>query len=121
MSLDVAIRRTVNRGMKALESIGKTATYHQSLSSSYDTATGGFTASTNPIATKAILTKFNKREIDGENVRPDDRKALIAADALTGVTPQLVDTIDVGSDTWNIVAVTQDPAEALWVLHVRKP
>ena len=80
-----------------------------------DTTTYGTTA-----GVKVIFQNFRQVEIDGTNIRPDDRVALIPSASLTSapvVSDRLVTDTSIA---WAVQGVRTDPAEALWRLHVRR-
>lgn len=89
---------------------------------SYVPSTGVITATpTSYTSVPAIFTSFSRREIDGEAVREEDQRAIIATLDLTPV-PTVNDTIvRADSSVWSIIGIAQDPAGAAWVLHVRRP
>ena len=70
---------------------------------------------------KGIVSKFKQYEIDGENVKINDKKIVLLAEGLD-VTPVLGDFIRVPNDTrkYEIVGqVTRDPAGATITAHCR--
>jgi hypothetical protein len=67
-----------------------------------------------------IFAYYEVAQIDGTKVRASDQKAMIPVENLTAV-PGQKDYITTSSKRWNVVAVETDPAEALWILQIRKP
>lgn len=107
--------------IEAFDDIPQTITYVQKGASSYTPATGVTTSSDTEYTTTAIFDEFEQREIDNNVVRATDKLVYIAANDLE-VTPLVDDEItDANSVTWQIVNVKTDPADALWVLQIRKP
>jgi hypothetical protein len=72
-------------------------------------------------ACKGIVSKFKQYEIDGENVKINDKKIVLLAEGLA-ITPELGDLIQVPNDTrkYEVVGmVTRDPAGATITAHCR--
>ena len=81
-----------------------------------DTTTYGTTA-----GVKVIFQNFRLAEIDGSNIRPEDKVALIPSASLTSapvVSDRLVTDTSIA---WAVQGVRTDPADALWKLHIRRP
>lgn len=122
MSLRDAIRQAVQQGITALDDLALLSTYTSVGTPSYTPSTGTITtpntAYTNvPVA----FTSFDKKEIDGKTVKPNDQKAIIACLDLAA-TPTLNDTITAADGTvWSVMGIQRDPAGAVWVLQVRRP
>lgn len=93
-------------------------------------STGTFNPATNVITGPApitynipgVMTSFANRDIDGEVIRLQDRKILLAAAGLP-IVPNTSDKVTDGSDVWNIINVEEiRPASIpiLYKIHVRK-
>lgn len=89
---------------------------------SYAPSTGVITATpTTYPNVPVVFTNFSRMEIDGQAIRAEDQKAIIATRDLTAV-PTINDMITRTDGTvWSVIAIRVDPAGAAWVLHVRKP
>lgn len=118
------IQDAVQQGLSALRAleIQKTATYIAIGTPTYNPTTGApATPQTSYLNTPMVLTSFAKAEIDGDAVRPEDRKAIIAQLDLA-TTPTLNDRLQLADGTvWSVVHIGIDPADAAWVLQVRNP
>ena len=122
MSLRAVIQQAVQTGIAAMDDLAEQATYTSVATPSYDPATGTITKpSASYAAVPMVFTSYARKEIDGEVIRPEDQKAVIAQLSLTPV-PTLNDTITrMDGSVWNVVSVMTDPAGAAWVLQVRRP
>lgn len=78
--------------------------------------------STSYPGTKLRLGSFAAREVDGETVKPGDRRALILPRVLpSGVNPKHTDwVVDASGIRWEIKSVASDPSDSVWVLHLRR-
>lgn len=67
-----------------------------------------------------IFTDFSQNDVDGDKVRSDDKQAMVPSLNLN-CTPETDDRLH-ESDTvqWIVLKVDIDPADALWVLHIRR-
>jgi len=121
MGLTAAIRSSVEAAFDALGDIVTTnATYHSAGTFGWSPATGQTeTGGADYTVSKMLFVKFSSQEIDGEKVLPNDEKALIPYKHLT-VTPKETDTITKSGVIRNVQGVSYDPAQALWILHVRR-
>jgi hypothetical protein len=98
MSLREQIRQAVQTGIAAMDDLAEQATYTSVATPSYDPATGAITKpSTAYAAVPMVFTSYSRKEIDGEVIRPEDQKAVIAQLSLTPV-PTLNDTITRADD-----------------------
>ena len=120
------IQDAVQEGLGVLRSpdldIQKLATYQSCATPSYDPATGAITSPTTVYPDiPVIFTSFKRIEIDGEAIRAEDQKVLIATQDLIP-TPTVNDTIIAANGTlWSVMGIRTDPAGAAWVLQVRRP
>lgn len=105
-----------------MDDLAELATYTSVATPSYDPSTGTITTpSARYPDVPIVFTSYARKEIDGEVIRPDDQKAIIAQLALTP-SPTLNDTMTRADGTvWTVVAVMADPAGAAWILQVRRP
>lgn len=107
--------------IEAFDDIPVSVTYVQKGAATYTPATGAVTSTDTEYTTTAIFDEYEMDEIDNNVVRATDKLAYIAANDLD-VTPVVDDEItDANSVTWQVVNVRSDPADALWVLQLRKP
>lgn len=120
------VQTAIQQGLAALRDpaldVQKLVTYTSVATPSYDPATGAITT---PSAAypdvPAVFTSYGRKEIDGETIRPEDQKAVIAQLDLM-LVPTLNDTITrADGSVWSVVDVMTDPAGAAWVLQVRRP
>jgi hypothetical protein len=120
MSLAADIRAIVADAMTAFDDLQVTVTLtHQTGAGTYDPATGETAGGTATYTPRAVLGSYRTFEIDGQNIRPNDKKVLIAANDLA-VTPGVDDAVTISGETWVVVDVKTDPASAMWVLRVRR-
>lgn len=122
MSLRTAIQQAIQAGMNAMGDIQETSTYTNVTANTYNATTGVSTPTkTSYTGVKIVFDRYSVLEIDGDAVRPEDLKALVAKRNLTP-TPSLNDYITRGDGTvWVVVAVATDPVTAMWELQIRRP
>lgn len=98
------------------------STNYESISSTTYNASAGTNAAVYATVggVSVIFDVFSLKEIDGENIRAEDKKALIPANSIAAVTPSTDDRIIQAGVVWRVMNVETDPAGALWTLQVRK-
>jgi len=121
MGLAEDIQSAVSSGMKSLGTIRKQVTYHSTGTITYNTTTGQSVESgdTDIENLDVTFTSYKLEEIDGNIIHKEDKKALIPKLDLS-VVPKETDYILHGSVRWDVQSKKIDPAEALWILQVRK-
>jgi len=122
MSLRQQVQQAVQAGMRAMDDLPESADYKSVTTPSYDPTTGTITTpNTQHVGIPVIFTNFSRREIDGEAIRAEDQKAIIATRDLPA-TPTINDTITRADGiAWSVIGIRTDPAGAAWVLQIRKP
>jgi len=121
MGLQDVFKDAAEAIIEAFDDIPQSIIYVQKGVSTYTPATGAVTSTDTEYTTTAIFDEYELKEIDNNVVRATDKLAYIAANDLD-VTPVVDDEItDANSVTWQIINVKSDPADALWVLQIRKP
>ncbi|MCG7852761.1 MAG: hypothetical protein MIO92_09585 [Methanosarcinaceae archaeon] len=120
MGLLSTFRDAAETIIEAFDDIPVSVTYVQKGSSVYNPATGAVTSTDVEYTTTAIFDEYEMDEINNVVVRATDKLAYIASNDLD-VTPVVDDEISIDSVTWQIKNVKSDPADALWVLQLRKP
>ena len=107
--------------VEAFDDIPKSVTYVQKGASVYVPGTGAVTSTDTEYTTTAIFDEYEMDEVNNSVIRATDKLAYIASNDLE-VTPVVDDEIvDADSVTWQIINVGSDPADALWMLQIRKP
>ncbi len=81
---------------------------------------GQLTGGTNPTTTAytcdGVVEEYTDQERSDAAIAEGAKKVLIIAASLpSGVKPATPDTVAVGGDTFEVLKVTTDPAEAAWV------
>jgi len=121
MGLAEIFRDAAEAIVEAFDDIPLSVTYVQKGASTYTPGTGAVTSTDTEYTTTAIFDEYEMNEIDNSVIRATDKLAYIASNDLD-VTPVVDDEIvDADSVTWQIISVKSDPADALWVLQIRKP
>lgn len=122
MGLRDVLQNVAQTAIAALGDIPVSTNYLAHVSTSYNASAG--TPTTTYSSTQGVTIVFENfriEQVDGQNVKPEDKRALVAAKDITGVTPGVDDVIIEGSTTWRVQRVAVDPAGALYELQVRKP
>lgn len=96
-------------------------TYQRVTSSTYDPATGSVADAVTPYADiPMVLARYESSEIDGDKIKVNDQKAIIAALDLP-VTPQIQDRIvQADGRVFHIESVGGVPGESVWILQIRE-
>lgn len=122
MGLRETLRKAAQTAIAATGNVAVSANYASFQSTSYDVSTGTVAPTfTSVEGISIILSEFAFEVIDGETIQPEDQKAMIAARTISTVTPKPKDRITKSGETWEVVKAMTDPAEAAWVLHIRRP
>lgn len=126
MGLVADIQAAVSQAFEALDDVPVAITYLSAATAGdvYDPIAETVTPSDTSISVNAILTNFSKEEIDGDNIRPFDRRVLIvASDLVDGlgnlVTPKVDDKMTFESKTWQVQNVGTDPTKSVWIVQAR--
>lgn len=115
------IQSFIQKGMNALGDGQESMTYHTVSLPIYDAATGTPSVTEATRVVRGVPYEYTRREIDGDAVRPEDQRVIIAKLNLL-VTPTLNDKITRADGTiWNVLHVGTDPMNAAWVLQIRRP
>jgi hypothetical protein len=124
MSLREAFQKAAQKALQAVGDIPASTNYLSYATTTYDASAGTPTTTFTTVAgVKVVFSNFSVREIDGKDVRPKDKKAMLAALDVSGVTPGPNDRIveDV-SVVWEVMDLMPgDAAGALYKLQVRQP
>lgn len=81
--------------------------------------TSGFVKTDTSYATKGFYDDYREGVVDGTLVKDGDRKALLLAEPLGGVRPEVGDKITIEGETRLVVRVNRDPAAATYTCQVR--
>ncbi len=122
MGLREAIQAATGAAIKATGNIAVSTTYQAFVSTTYNASAGTQVVTrTTTGGVSVIFDAFRLEQIDGQQIKPEDKLALVAQAEISGITPGVNDRITEGSTVWEVQRVGVDPAGALWTLHVRKP
>ena len=122
MSLRGHVQSAVQAGLRATGDMRQSADYTSVATPSYDPSAGAITLpKATHIGVPVLFTNFSRMEIDGQAIRAEDQKAIMATRDLPA-TPTVNDTITLADGiVWRVIGIKTDPAGAAWVLHVRTP
>lgn len=119
MGLAATIASAVGAGFAALGDVVQAATYQRRTATAYSIATGLATETFTNATVGAIITDYTRKERVDAAIQPEDRKALVRGAELAA-DPAIGDRLVVGGQTLDVVGVSTDPIEAVWVLQVRR-
>ena len=119
MGLQSVFKAAAETIFTALDDIPQSVTYTSVGVRTYDPATGTLTGTDASYTVHMVMDSYERREIDNQAVLSTDMMAMIPVDSLTP-EPTTRDTIAYSGATWQIVGITTDPAEALWVFQIRR-
>ncbi len=121
MGLQETFKVAAKTVVDAFGDVGVSTNYESHTSSTYDASAGTNVATYSTTAgVTVIFDSFRIDQIDGQNIKPEDKLALLPAKNISGVTPDVDDRIIESGVVWNVVSVSTDPASALYQLQVRK-
>jgi hypothetical protein len=121
MGLQETFKAAAQTAVAAFGNVGKSVTYTSvSGNAVYDPTTGTSVQPTASHTVTVIFDSYESQEINQTTVRSFDQKAMIPVENLS-VTPGLDDYLTSSGVRWNVVNSETDPADALWVLQIRKP
>lgn len=102
---------------------GRNVTFVTPGTGTYNPGAGTYTETAATEATvKAVFTAYSLKDVDGENIRADDKQCLIAASSLSA-EPTTKNKIKEGSTVYEVVSVeTVQPGDTpiLYKLQVRR-
>ena len=114
------IVKAVKSAFSALGNIPESCVYRRT-SSSYDTSTGTNTITNTNYTITAVFTSYSSLEVDRVVVTAADVKMILQQSSLS-ITPNIAtDKVVRGSQTYNVLRISQDPAAATWTLQLRAP
>ena len=105
----------------AFGNVATAATYNSKTTGTYNPTTGATGATTTEYAVSMIFDEFSSFETDNEIILSTDKKAMIPVDNLTPTPIIRRDTITKNGVEWDIIGEKGDPAEALYIFHIRRP
>lgn len=113
----------------AMGDIVESATYTSLGTSTYNPVTRTTSSTDETAAVDVILDeygavelRFSERLNDDQSIIPGDKKCLVKASDLSGITPKVLDTITLSDGiAWQIKAIKIDPAMAMYIFQIRRP
>lgn len=121
MGLQETFRKAAQTITTAFGDVPASTVFRSFSSTTYNASAGtDATVYSSTAGVKLIFDVFQHRQVDGSNIEPDDKRALIPAKNISGVVPKPADQIREGTTVWNVVNVFSDPANALWDCQIRK-
>lgn len=113
------IIKAVASAFKGIGELVGSCTYRRT-ATVYTPGTGSVKTNTD-YTVPITITGYSQFEIDRVNILSTDSRGLIQQKDLS-VTPVVAtDTVISKGKTYNIIRYTQDPAGAIWTLHLRAP
>ena len=120
MSLRALVQDAVVSGYGALGDIPESVTFSTKAQTVFNPTTGQVTRPAASYSVSMVFVKYNRHEIDGEMIKPEDMKGLLPAKDL-GFDPQIGDTITRNGNVFSVIRMGIDPAQSLYLLQLRKP
>lgn len=120
MSLKTAIQSAALGAFTVVSSLEKAVSLVKNTGNpTYNPATGVVTATTTTQNFNALVTGYERYEVDGTKVLATDAKVIVPQSRITG-TPLTTDTLTISSTSWDIKSVTPDAADATWTIQARQ-
>lgn len=121
MSLNQAVKAAFKAAKRVGGDMFHNVTYYQSGLGVYDTDSGTQTFPDSKTANiKMLVALYSDKEVDGEIIRPTDKKGMLEASAMT-IIPDLMDNITDAGLLWTVVGVEKDPTQTVYLLQLRQP
>ena len=123
MSLADLVSTLVKDNFEVLGDLRETVDYVSVVDTgTYDPVTDTTSPTTQTVANiKIVGSRFKVNEIDSSVNSLTDKKYIIPAKLIIGVTPSTNDYImDATSTRWNVQKVMGVPGNGVWILHVRQ-
>jgi len=124
MGLKSAFQKAALTGIKAAGDVIVTAQYYQAVSTVYDASTGVASAIVHQHITDGLWSRFSADKIDDEKILPTDVKFIVPR---LGFKPDIPSTHDFvriveqqTSSQYDVVNYDKDPAEAIFIIQLRK-
>lgn len=124
MGLRETIQKAAAAAIAATGNIAVSANYEVFATTVYSASAGTASTTVSTVeGVKVVIEDWSVYLVDGQHIQPNDRKAIIAANAISGVTPSPQDRLTMAASTevWQVVRAMTDPASAAWTLQVRRP
>ncbi len=129
MALRNMIRKEVQRALSMggpLQDLPTRVDYlPASLVDDFDPATQAQSGEAAPKSVDVVFVEFQLQQVDGVNIFPEDKQALVShLNLMKEQIPNPVTDdklVESGGEVWKVVNVQTDTAEACFILHVRKP
>ena len=120
MSLKTTIQNAAKTAFGVVSSMLESVTIKHKTGTSYDSGTMVNTPTYSSTTTQAIVANFNAREIDNSSILASDKRIVIERRLVANIDPADRITLGASTDEYDIMSVKEDPAEAVWVLQVRR-
>lgn len=118
MSLKDTIQSAAGTAFAVVKSLQTSVTIKHITGQVFNPATLVNTPTYSDTVLIAIVANFSKREIDNSTVLSSDLKVAIEGVLIAIITP--ADKVDIAGTVYDIVSVDTDPADAAWILQVRR-
>lgn len=121
MGLKETFQKAAKTAVTAFGNVAVSTNYEQYASTTYNASSGSQVVVFATVsAVSIIFERFEFAQIDGVDIKAQDKKALVPQNSISAITPKTTDRITQGGIVWNIVNVRTDPAGALHEIHVRR-
>lgn len=121
IDLNALVPSLVNLGFDLADQIVLAGTYTHTTAGNYDPSLGTISPTVETASVNALLASYKASEIDGVKIKVGDRKAVLKASELTGITSvRLDDTLTVGGEKWQVVDFIKDPTGTVYQMQVRR-
>src|SRR5919109_5264945 len=99
MGLLTTVRSAAALAFDIIGDLKQSVTYHHQTTTTYNATTGAVTRGESTQTIQAVVHEFSHREVDGQAIRPTDRRLLILAADLSGA-PTRQDRVLLDSQSW---------------------
>tara|TARA_R110002020_G_scaffold21484_3_gene72985 strand:+ start:1112 stop:1477 length:366 start_codon:yes stop_codon:yes gene_type:complete len=120
MGLKTSIKNAAISGFNAVRDLQESTSYTPRTVGVYNPTTGAVGDSGTAVTLKAVFDRFSEADKDSsDDILFEDYRMVFPNKDLT-FTPKAQDTFTRNSEAYEVIGISIDSAEALWVLQVRK-
>jgi len=119
MKLKTFLKKSAQKAISGLGDVAKKIKFHQTIGGAYQSASGAIGASTRSMNVSGIVSRFALTEIDNIDIKKQDLRLLVPANAFGSATPTTADQFEIDNQLYTIVSVKTDPAEATYTFQLR--
>jgi len=123
MGLETVFRSVADIAQNVFDGVYVSARFEAISSTAYNASAGVVSTTASSVTTTMLFDSYSQKEQENDKIEPTDVKGLTSQNLLS-VQPNLkhrVHRVIAGSSAvYEVIGIEQDPAGALWILHLRE-